>query len=173
MEDDEEKKGMIKAILDSTVEKIKTGSNAFLLTLMIGMALVLGANIILRFFFNYPLFWSNTISRYAYIHIVLLGTAISYMEGQHAQINFVYDALPRGFKIVFDVLHILVMMSLSIVLVIIGIKKSVSMWNVHAPVIPWLSVGIVYLAVPICAAVMAVFLIQKLSEIKTGTEVRR
>ena len=166
MGDDEGKKGLVKSVTDSIVKKVTTASNAFLFVLMVGMALVLGANITMRFLLNQPISWSNTISRYAYIYIVLLGTAVSYIEGQHAQIDFVYDAIPRRFKIVFDVLHIAVMMFLSIFLIILGTKHTLGIWHVHAPVIPWLSVGIVYLSVPICAVVILVFLIQKLFGVK-------
>ena len=166
MGDDEGKRGLVKSVIDSIVKKVTTASNAFLFVLMVGMALVLGANITMRFLLNQPISWSNTISRYAYIYIVLLGTAVSYIEGQHAQIDFVYDAIPRRFKIVFDVLHIAVMMFLSIFLIILGTKHTLGIWHVHAPVIPWLSVGIVYLSVPICAVVILVFLIQKLFGVK-------
>jgi len=166
MGDDEGKRGLVKSVTDSIVKKVTTASNAFLFVLMVGMALVLGANITMRFLLNQPISWSNTISRYAYIYIVLLGTAVSYIEGQHAQIDFVYDAIPRRFKIVFDVLHISVMMFLSIFLIILGTKHTLGIWHVHAPVIPWLSVGIVYLSVPICAVVILVFLIQKLFGVK-------
>lgn len=156
----------IRLFIDSIVIWSKACSNGILFILMIGLAVVLGANIVMRFIFNHPISWSNTVSRYAYVYIVLLGTAVSYIEGQHAQIDFVYDALPRKFKIIFDLLHILAMMIISIVLLFIGIKHSVSMWHVHAPTIPWLSVGIVYLSVPISAVIIIIFLIQKLLSVK-------
>lgn len=164
---DEKKKGLVKAAIDSILEKIRTVNNVILFIFMVGMALVLGANISLRFLFNQPLSWSNTISRYAYIYIVLLGTAVSYMEGSHAKIEFIYDAVPKRFKIVFDFFHYIVMMFLSLVLIIVGIKHTITMWHVSPPVVPWLSVGIVYLSVPICAIAIFVFLIQKMLAIKT------
>ena len=142
----------------------------FLFILMVGLALILGATIALRYLFNYPLPWSNTISRYAYIYIVLLGTAVSYMEGQHATIDFVYNAASKRIKVVFDVLHYAVMMFLSIVLIVIGMNHSISMWQVSPPILPWLPLGVVYLSVPICAAVMLVFLIKKMLEIKMQIE---
>jgi len=171
MGDDEEKKGLVRTTIDSTVEKIKTGNNVFLFILMVGMALVLGTNITMRFLLNQPISWSNAISRYAYIYIVLLGTAVSYMEGQHAQIESMYNVVSKRFKIVFDVFHIMVMMFLSIVLIIIGMKHTITMWDAHSPVIPWLSLGIVYLSIPICAFTIIVFLIQKMLNIKMQTEV--
>jgi TRAP-type C4-dicarboxylate transport system permease small subunit len=167
MADGQKRIGFVKTIIDSIVDSLKKASDVSLFIIMTGMGLVLGANIALRYLFNQPLNWSNTISRYAYIYIVLLGTAVSYIEGQHASIDFVYNAAPKRLKILFNFCHYLVMMFLSAVLIIIGTKHSIGMWHVSAPILPWLPVGIVYLSVPICAAVMLVFLVQKMFELRT------
>ena len=161
----------IKSTLDAIVEKVTAGTNVALFVMMVAMGLILGANIALRFLFEYPISWSNVISRYAYIYIVLLGTAISYIEGSHAKIDFIYDAAPKRLKSFFDLCHYLVMMFLCIILIIHGMKHVVTMWPVHSPVVPFLSIGVVYLSVPICAAIMILFLIQKILEIKFQTEV--
>ena len=167
MVDGEERSSFVKTILDSLVGYLKKASNVSLFIIMVGMGLVLGANIAMRYLLNQPLNWSNTISRYAYIYIVLLGTAVSYIDGQHASIDFIYNAAPKRLKIWFNLCHYLVMMFLSAVLIIVGIKHSISMWHVSAPILPWLPVGIVYLSVPLCAVVMLVFLIQKMFELRT------
>jgi TRAP-type C4-dicarboxylate transport system permease small subunit len=163
MADGQERISFVKTIVDY----LKKASDVSLFIIMTGMGLVLGANIALRYLFNQPLNWSNTISRYAYIYIVLLGTAVSYIEGQHASIDFVYDAAPKRLKIWFNFCHYLVMMFLCAVLIIVGTQHSIAMWHVSAPILPWLPVGIVYLSVPVCASVMLVFLIQKMFELRT------
>jgi len=167
MADGRERTSFVKTIIDAFVDYLKKASDVSLFVIMTGMGLVLGANIALRYLLNQPLNWSNTISRYAYIYIVLLGTAVSYIEGQHASIDFVYHAAPKRLKILFDFCHYLVMMFLSALLIIVGIQHSIGMWHVSAPILPWLPVGIVYLSVPICAVVMLLFLIQKMLELRT------
>ena len=169
----EKNKSLLKSVLDAILRKIVTGTNFTLFFLMVAMGLVLGANIAMRFLFETPIPWSNVISRYAYIYIVLLGTAISYIEGDHAQIDFVYDAAPRKLKVFFDLCHYLVMMFLCIILIIYGMKHVITMWPVHSPVVPALSIGVVYLSVPICATIMILFLTQKILEIKFRAEVER
>ncbi len=154
------------SLLDMLVKKISAGINAALFVILLAMGLILGANIVLRYFFESPISWSNVITRYAYIYIVLLGTAISYIEGGHAQIDFVYNSVSRGKKMVFDLLHYLVMLFLCIVLIFFGIKHVITMWPVHSPVVKSLSMGVVYLSVPISAAVMTVFLVKKILELK-------
>ena len=154
------------SILDTLVNQISAGINAVLFVILLGMGLILGANIVLRYFFESPIAWSNVVTRYAYIYIVLLGTAISYIEGSHAQIDFVYNSVSQRKKAFFDLLHYLSMMFLCAVLIFFGIKHVMTMWPVHSPVVKSLSMGVVYLSVPISAAVMAVFLFKKILELK-------
>jgi TRAP-type C4-dicarboxylate transport system permease small subunit len=154
------------SVLDTLVKKITAGINAALFVILLAMGLILGVNIVLRYFFESPIAWSNVITRYAYIYIVLLGTAISYIEGGHAQIDFVYNSVSKRKKVVFDLLHYLSMLFLCIVLIFFGTKHVITMWPVHSPVVRSLSMGAVYLSVPISAAVMTVFLLKKILELK-------
>lgn len=164
-------KNAFKSAIDVIIDKVTVGTNVALFVIMVAMGLVLGANIAMRFLFENPIAWSNVVSRYAYIYIVLLGTAISYIEGGHAKIDFVYTAAPQKLKVFFDLCHYLVMMFLCIILIVYGLKHVITMWPVHSPVVPSLSIGIVYLSIPICAAIMILFLIQKILEIKFQTKV--
>ncbi len=147
--------------LDAFIRKLTAGIGVFLAVLLLGMGLILGANIALRFLFEYPISWSNVITRYAYIYIVLLGTAISYIEGSHAQIDFVYNRTFKRSRTFFDLFHYLAMLFLCVFLIIFGIKHVITMWPVHSPVLNFLSMGVVYLSIPISAAVMLIFLVKK------------
>ncbi len=141
-------------------------ADAVLLVIMVVMGLVLAANIVLRYWFGKPIFWSNVVSRYAYIYIVFLGTAVSYIEGSHAQIDFVYKAAPGWLRGVYDLLHCLIMMFLGGILIVYGMQHVLTMWPVHSPVLPSLSIGVVYLSVPLSFAVIMVFLAQWLTRIR-------
>lgn len=158
-------KNFAASALDALLNKITSGINGALFLILLAMGLVLGTNIILRYLFESPISWSNVITRYAYIYIVLLGTAISYIEGGHAQIDFVYNSVSKRKKAFFDLLHYLTMMFLCIILIVFGMKHVMTMWPVHSPVVNALSMGVVYLSVPISAAVMAIFLIKKILEL--------
>jgi len=152
-------------IIGSVMEKLKNASALFLFVLMVGLILVLGANIVSRYFFHNPIAWSNTASRYAYIFIVLVGSGIAYIEGGHAQIDFIYEKAHARLKFVFDLFHCIIMTGVCLVFIILGLKHSISMWPVHTPIIPWFSVGIVYLSIPLCALLILFFLIKKILEL--------
>ncbi len=162
----EENKHFFKSALDAILEKITGVINAALLFILTAMGLILGVNITMRYLFDNPLAWSNVVTRYAYIYIVLFGTAISYIEGSHAQIDFIHAAAPKKVKGVFDIIHYLSMMFLCGILFVFGMKHVITMWPVHSPVVKGLSIGVLYLSVPLSAAVILFFLIIKMLEIK-------
>ena len=159
---DYDKKDSLRgATFELILEKIKTISNTFMIMLLIGLTLLLGASIAMRYFLGQPISWSNAVARYVYIYIVLIGSAISYMLDGHATIESFYNIMPRGFKVVFDLAHYLIVMGLSAILIFKGVKYTIKMWGVHSPVLPFFSMGIVYLAVPICFVIILLYLLRK------------
>jgi TRAP-type C4-dicarboxylate transport system permease small subunit len=156
------KEGPGEAAFDLFLAKIKTVSNGFLIVLLIGLTLLLGATIGMRFFLGQPIAWANAISRYAYIYIVLIGSAVSYMLAGHATIESFYDLASPRFKKVFDFAHYLIVMGLSVILTVKGAKYAMSMWGVHSPVLPFFSIGIVYLSVPLCFSIIFLFMLRNI-----------
>jgi TRAP-type C4-dicarboxylate transport system permease small subunit len=159
--DDDQKDGMGGTTFDLILEKIKTISNTFMTILLIGLTLLLGASIAMRYFLGQPISWSNAVARYVYIYIVLIGSAISYMLDGHATIESFYSIMPRGVRMVFDLAHYLIVMGLSAMLIVIGVRYTISMWGVHSPVLSFFSMGILYLAVPICFMIIFLYLLRK------------
>lgn len=155
-----------ESALEKIIKKITTATNFVLFLIMVIMGLVLAGNIAMRFLFETPISWSNVISRYCYIYVVLLGTAISYIEGSHATFNSVYAAVPQKLKVLFNISHYLIMIIFCIILLIYGAMHVVTMWPVSSPIVPFLSIGFVYLSVPISAVIMILFLLQKILGLK-------
>ena len=159
--DYDKKDGLGGTTFDPILEKIKTISNTFMTILLICLTLLLGASIAMRYFLGQPISWSNAVARYVYIYIVLIGSAISYMLDGHATIESFYSIMPRGVRMVFDMAHYLIVMGLSAMLIVKGVKYTTSMWGVHSPVLSFFSMGIVYLAVPICFVIIFLYLLRK------------
>ncbi len=170
MEDYESKNISASEVLVKVVRVTKAITSTYMSVLFIGMGLILAVSIILRFFFDQPVAWSNTITRYAYIHIVLLGAAISYIEGSHAQIDVLYQRVSPKMKCVFDLIHYGVMLFLCLVLTVMGVKHVAGTWHVHSPVLTGFPLGVVYLAVPMCAVVMMLYIFQRIAELKDRKE---
>ena len=159
---DDDKKDVLRgATFDLILEKIKTTSNTFMTILLIGLTLLLGASIAMRYFMGQPISWSNAVARYVYIYIVLVGSAVSYMLDGHAAIESFYNIMPRSIKMVSDLAHYLIVMGLSLLLVVKGAKYAIGMWGVHSPVLTFFPMGLVYLAVPISFAILFLYLLRK------------
>ena len=150
---------------DRILSKIETVSNTFMVILLIGLTLLLGASIAMRYFMGQPISWSNAVARYVYIYIVLIGSAVSYMFAGHATIESAYNIMPKGVKLIFDLAHYLVVMGLSLLLIIKGTKYAIGMWGVHSPVLSFFSMGIVYLSVPISFLIIFLYLMKKTIEL--------
>jgi TRAP-type C4-dicarboxylate transport system permease small subunit len=159
--DHDKKDGAGGTAYDVILERIQALSNVLMVILLIGLTLLLGASISMRYFIGQPISWANAISRYAYIYIVLIGSAVSYMLEGHATIESFYNLMPRGIKLVCDLAHCLIIMGLSAILVVKGTKYAISMWGVHSPVLTFFSMGIVYLSVPISFLIIFLYMLKK------------
>ena len=148
---------------DTILEKMKAVSNYFMAGLLIGLTLLLGASIGMRYFLGQPISWANAVARYTYIYIVFVGSAIAYMEDQHASIDALHSIMPSGLQKVFDLLHYLIIMGLSVLLIIWGIKHAVNMWPVHSPVLSSFPMGIVYLSIPVSFLIIFLFLLRHIA----------
>lgn len=166
MQDSSLKSDPPEGLPEKIVKATKYISHAYMSVLFIGMGGILAVSIVLRFFFDQPVAWSNTVTRYAYIHIVLIGAAVSYMEGSHAQIEVFYERASDRMKLVFDLIHYSVMLFLCLVLTVVGIQHVINMWNVHSPILVHFPLGVVYLAVPLSAIIMMIFILKQLIRLK-------
>lgn len=159
--DYEKNGGRVETWLDLFLDKIKITSNFFAIILLTGLGLLLCASIAMRYFLGQPISWANAVARYVYIYIVLIGTAISYLEGGHAVIESMYNTMPRIVKIIFDLLHYIIIMGVTAMLVVTGTKYAIGMWDVHSPVLTSFSMGVIYLSVPISALIIFIYLLRK------------
>ena len=61
------------------------------LLLVIFSMIMVGATflqVIFRYFFNHPLFWSEELSRYCFVWIVFVGAAIAVKHGAHIGVDY-------------------------------------------------------------------------------------
>jgi len=159
--DHDKKEGSGGAVFDLLLEKVKTISNVLLIILLIGLTLLLGASIAMRYLLGQPISWANAVARYVYIYIVLIGSAVSYLLEGHATIESFYNLMPRRIKMIFDLAHYLIVMGLSVLLIVKGTKYAMGMWGVHSPVLSFFSMGIVYLSVPISFLIIFLYMLRK------------
>lgn len=160
--DHEKNKSSAEDAFNLILEKVRSVSSAFLTILLLALVVLLGTSITMRYFLGQPISWSNSIARYIYIYIVLIGSAVSYMLGGHATIESFYNIMPKAVQKLFDLIHYIVVMGLCSILVVNGFKYAISMWGVNSPVLMNLPMGLVYLSVPIGFFIIFLFLLKKI-----------
>jgi TRAP-type C4-dicarboxylate transport system permease small subunit len=148
--------------VELVMNKLKKTCATGLFFLMGGLILLLGANILLRYCFDSPIAWSNTISRYIYIIIVLVGSAIAYIEEGHARVDVLYNRVGSTVKKLFDFSHYIIIMGLCIIFMVVGTQHAISMWSVHPPIISWLPIGSIYLSIPLFAFLTFLYLLKSM-----------
>jgi TRAP-type C4-dicarboxylate transport system permease small subunit len=114
--------------------------------------------VIFRYFFNQPLFWSEEVSRYCFVWIVFVGAAIALKHGSHIGVDYFVKYLPSRFK---TVLALLINCGIAVFLILV-IFQSILVVQVnmaqHSPAMR-IPMGLVYLAIPVGFTMMLGYLV--------------
>lgn len=145
------------SFLDKKLEEI-----VLVLSLFI-MLLLVFAQVITRYVFNFSMGWSVELSRYILIWIAWISASYAIQKGSHIRVEFLPEAMKGNFKKVFDLLILLIWISFTIFLAVYG---TLFVMYVGERVQTSPSLGIrmsyVYLAVPIAGLLMSIRLIQQI-----------
>ncbi|MGI5948809.1 TRAP transporter small permease [Peptoniphilus sp.] len=129
--------------------------------------IIVFTQVIMRYFFNSSLSWSEELSRYIFIWQVWLGTSIAFVDDQHINVDLIYQLVKskKGHKIL-DTIRYTVWLIFNLYLVKIGFELIASMSARNA-----LSSGMriplayVYVVLPISAILLSIRIIDKLIDI--------
>jgi len=114
--------------------------------------------VIFRYLLNYPLFWSEELSRFSFVWIVFVGAAVAMKRGAHIGVDYFVKNLPLQLK---NYLRILVtILELFFLLTVIGRSILVVRVNMsqHSPAMR-IPMGLVYLAIPVGLSLMVGYII--------------
>jgi C4-dicarboxylate transporter DctQ subunit len=133
--------------------------NVVIIVLLMAMTIVIFYQVVLRYGFQSSNIWAEEFARYAFIWVVLLGSACAIRRYQHIRIDFAFNAMPpsmRKFVELFNYTAIAVFLA---VLAWYGVAISMRTGNqisagLHIPM------SLMYLSIPISAAIMLLFTAQ-------------
>lgn len=139
-------------------ERVLVAANGGVLVgLMASMALLVIANVLARYVFNHSFVWAEELSRYMMIWVGFLGAGLVLRVGAHIAVDVFQDLLPRRAAQAVRVL-VLAVLAVSLVSMLwLGVQYVQFAWGQETPVLNW-NFGLVYLAIPIGAALMLVHL---------------
>ena len=127
------------------------------IVILAAMALMVFANVALRFLTDESILWVEEVSRYLMIWLTFLGAGLVFRYGGHIGIDALQDSLPRYAAAIRAVIFVFLLGFFGF-MVWIGIRYAGLTWAQTTPVMQ-IPVGIVYLAMPVGFALLIVHLL--------------
>lgn len=128
------------------------------IAMIAGMALVVGANVALRYTTNNSLPWADEVARYLMIWMTFIGAGLALRTGGHVAITNLQDALPRRAQIVLRTGIVLILLAFFVFMIVTGQEYLTRMQYQKSPALR-LSFKYVYAAMPVGFALMSVHLL--------------
>ena len=126
------------------------------IAILAAMAVMVFANVALRFLTDHSIVWVEEVSRYLMIWLTFLGAGLVLRYGGHIGIDTLQQALPRAAPAVRSVIFVLLAI-FSGVMVVVGVRYAMLTWAQTTPVMQ-IPVGAVYLAMPVGFALLLIHL---------------
>jgi TRAP-type C4-dicarboxylate transport system permease small subunit len=140
------------------LERAFLATNRWVLIVLLGVmaALVIG-NVFARYAFSHSFTWVEEATRYMMIWAAFIGAGPALRVGGHIAIDTLQVSVPVPVARLLRVLIVAIVAATLVALVWLGIEYVEFAWYQESPVLGW-SLGKVYLALPLGAALMLVHL---------------
>ncbi|SMB89644.1 TRAP-type C4-dicarboxylate transport system, small permease component [Pasteurella testudinis DSM 23072] len=103
--------------MKALIEKLFYGISLLLGLMLVVMIALVFLNVILRFFFNSGLVWSEEVSRYVFVYVIYLGAIVAMKENSHLGVDTLIKNVPEKVKLVLFVLGRLIIITVMAILV--------------------------------------------------------
>ena len=142
----------------STFDRALIAANRLaVIALLAVMAVMVFANVALRFLTDYSILWVEEASRYAMVWLTFIGAGPVLRYGGHIGIESLQHAFPGSARALRSVI-VAWLLVFFVVMVVVGIRYAILTWSQTTPVLQ-MPVGAVYLAMPVGFALMAIHLV--------------
>ena len=146
----------------ATFDRLLIRLNRWVVILILAaMAVMVFANVALRFLTDHSILWVEEVSRYLMIWLTFLAAGLVLRYGGHIGIDTLQNALPRHAAWIRVAIFALMLIFFGTMLWL-GVRYSMVTWGQTTPVMQ-IPIGAVYLAMPIGFALMIVHLLSMAS----------
>ncbi|MGQ2924023.1 MAG: TRAP transporter small permease [Hydrogenophaga sp.] len=133
-------------------------NQALIILLMASMAVLVFANVVMRYVFNQSIFWVEEFTQIQMIWVAYLGAGLALREGRHVAVDMLQDLLPAPLRRAVRWLIALAMALFLLTLAVLGVQIAAFTWNQETPAMG-LPAGLPYLGIPLGAAAMLLHLL--------------
>jgi TRAP-type C4-dicarboxylate transport system permease small subunit len=135
--------------------------------LLIAIVLMIFANVVGRYFFRSPLYWSDELAQYLFLWLSYLGALAALMKGHHYSVSLVIDALPKPLSIGVKAIGQVIVIAILGVLIWYGWTLVDLLKFQKTPALR-MSVYYFYLALPVTSALMLLVVARQLFDTLRG-----
>ncbi|HEY8607808.1 MAG TPA: TRAP transporter small permease [Noviherbaspirillum sp.] len=138
------------------IEKLFLAANRWIvIAMMAAMVVMVFANVVSRYVWNYSFIWAEELSQYLMVWITFLGAGLALREGRHVAVELLQDRLPVRTRAWVRHLVAALIIVFLLALVVLGFQFALFAWEQETPVMN-IPLGIPYLAVPLGALLLLV-----------------
>ena len=132
--------------------------------LIVVMVLVVFLQVLARYAIRISIPWTEEAARYMLAYLTFVGAAIALKEGKHIVVHFLYERLSPGTRRAFDMaFHVLILLFLLAILKG-GVTLIEGAWDVPTASMPWITMGQVYLILPVGLVIMIWYVLGNIRE---------
>jgi TRAP-type mannitol/chloroaromatic compound transport system permease small subunit len=121
----------------NVAEKLAAGIDAFVdlvgratSWLALGIALVMGANVLLRYAFSYGFIWAQELEWHIFVPICLFGMSYALLHGEHVRVDVVYQYFSERSKLRVELITQLISMAFCIIVIKLSIPYVYQSWSI-------------------------------------------
>lgn len=124
------------------------------------MCLVIPVGVVARYVFGFGAQWPEPIAILMMVVFTFFGAAAAYRAGAHIAVQMLTDRLPRVLQACCTWIVHLAMLAVSGFVVVWGFQLVQGMMGQTISELPWLPVGVTYLALPLGSLVTVLFVLE-------------
>ena len=144
-----------KRYIDKVESAIYTGFEWICRAILVGITFLIALQVLLRAALNYSIPWSEEVALMGFIYITFFTMAIAVRHDQHLRVELFVSKFPRVGKKAIDMLDNLIMLVISIMMLVTGIKLVQYGLSSIMPATRW-PTSVIYLPTPICGLMASI-----------------
>lgn len=142
--------------------------------LALGIALVMGANVLLRYAFSYGFIWAQELEWHIFVPICLFGMSYALLHGEHVRVDVLFQYFKPRNKHLVDTISAIISMAFCAIVIWLSIPYVYQSWSIGEGTANPGGIEYRYLVKSLIPIGFAIMLLQSLSEaIKSYIAMRR
>lgn len=131
-------------------------------TAIVLMSMIVPVGVVMRYGFGVGAQWPEPIAILLMVVFTFIGAAAAYRAGGHIAVGMLVERLPAALQGLAAKLVDLLMLAICAFVAVYGARLCQQTMGQSVAELPWLPVGVTYLAIPVGAAITAVFVLERM-----------